>query len=110
MGRGEEQKEENGISARFSHLDKVGLRKHGFMPVIQDKHDFISSLLPIHQKKSELLDILVESRSRNCNGKDLILENRSFPGGPVVETLTCNAEDLGSIHGWELKSHVPQSY
>ena len=55
MGRGEEQKEENGISARFSHLDKVGLRKHGFMPVIQDKHDFISSLLPSHRKKSELL-------------------------------------------------------
>ena len=50
---------------------------------------------PIHRKKSELLDILVENRSRNCNGKDLILENRGFPGGPVVENLTCNAEDLG---------------
>ena len=71
---------------------------------------YISPLLPIHWKKSELLDILVESRSRNCNGKDLILENRSFPGGPMVENLTCNAEDLGLIPGWELKSHMPRSY
>ena len=65
---------------------------------------------PVTGKSQNSLDILVESRSRNCNGKDLILENRSFPGGPVVENLTCNAEDLGSIPGWELKSHMPQSY
>ena len=38
MGRGEEPREKNSMSARFSLLDKVGLRKHGFVPIIQDKH------------------------------------------------------------------------
>ena len=26
-----------------------------------------------------------------------------FPGGPVVKNSPCNAEDVGSIPGWEIK-------
>ena len=28
---------------------------------------------------------------------------REFPCGPVVKSLPCNAEDVGSIPGWETK-------
>ena len=37
------------------------------------------------------------------------MPKRDFPGGPVVKNLPSNAGDTGSISGWELRSHMPQS-
>ena len=32
--------------------------------------------------------------------------NWDFPGGPVIKNLPCNAGDMGSIPGGELRSHM----
>ena len=31
---------------------------------------------------------------------------REFPGGTVVKNLPCNAGNMGSIPGWELRFHM----
>lgn len=34
---------------------------------------------------------------------------QGFPCGPVVKNQPCNAEDMGSIPGWETTDKVPYS-
>ena len=46
-----------------------------------------------------------EWRSRGLFKRD---SPRSFPGGPVVQNLPCNARDTGSISGLG-RFHMPQS-
>lgn len=31
------------------------------------------------------------------------LRGRDFPGGPVIESSSCNSEDVGSILGWGVR-------
>ena len=38
-----------------------------------------------------------------CESYKLKSPNQGFPGGPVVETLPCNAGDAGSIPGEGIK-------
>lgn len=74
--KGQEEKKSN--SARPSYFETLGLIKPGSMLFMQNKRqiNLVSFLLPICLKKWELLDISVESRSRDCNKKALILESK----------------------------------
>ena len=40
----------------------------------------------------------------NITGKELFWD---FPGHPMVKTSPSNAEVVGLIPGWELRSHMP---
>ena len=71
------QEEKNSISARPSRFETLGLIKAGSMlfhaKQTPDKFSFLS--IP-YAEEWELLDILVGSRSRDCNEKALILESK----------------------------------